>query len=72
MRKKEVNMMLSVNDDSLDDFDDDREVLILEILEDSVDLVIEKVWILILEIYFDEYLVDDLGVEGQRYVNEMI
>ena len=43
-------MMHSVNDDLLGDLDEDNEVLISEISEDSVDLVIEKVWILILEI----------------------
>jgi hypothetical protein len=72
MRKKDHNMMLFVNDDLLDDLEVDSEVLILEIFEDSVDLVIEKVWILILEICYEEYLVDDLEVEEQRYVNEEI
>ena len=42
MRKKDDNMMHSVNDDSLDDLDDDNEVLILEISDDLVDLVDEK------------------------------
>jgi hypothetical protein len=72
MKRRGDNMMLSVNDDSLDDFDDDSEVLILEISEGLVDSVIEKVWILIFEICFDEYLVDDLVVEEQKCVNEMI
>jgi hypothetical protein len=72
MRKKGDNMMLSVNDDLLDDFDDDNEVLILEIFEDLADLVIEKVWILILEICYEGYLGDDSVVEGRKYVNEMI
>jgi hypothetical protein len=41
MRKKDDNMMHSVNDDLLDDSDEDSEVLILEILEDLADFEIE-------------------------------
>ena len=46
MRKKDDNTMHSVNEDSHEDLDEGSEVLILEILEDLVDLDMEK-WILI-------------------------
>jgi len=64
--------MHSVNEDLLDDLDDDNEVLISEIFEDSVDLVIEKVWILILGICFDESFEVDLDDEGRKFVSEKI
>jgi hypothetical protein len=47
MKKRGDSMMLFVNDDLLNDSEDDNEVLILEILDDSVDLEIENEWILI-------------------------
>ncbi|MBO7094884.1 hypothetical protein J6V86_01550 [bacterium] len=65
-------MMHSVNDDSLDDSDDDNEVLISEILEDLVGSVIEKVWILILGICYEEYFEVDFDDEEQKYVSERI
>ncbi|MBQ5944965.1 hypothetical protein IJL65_00745 [bacterium] len=72
MKRKEVSMMLSVNEDSLDDSDDDSEVLILEISDDLVDSEIEKALILILEICLDEYFDDDLVDDERRCVNERI
>ncbi len=72
MRKRGDYMMHSVNDDSLDDFDDDNEVLISEILEDLVGSVIEKVWILILGICYEEYFEVDFDDEEQKYVSERI
>jgi hypothetical protein len=72
MRKKDDSMMLSVNDDSHDDLVDDNEVSISEISEDLVDSEVEKAWILILEIYLDEYLVDDLVDDEVECVNEKI
>ena len=38
-------MMHFANEDLLDDLDDDNEVLISEIFDDSVDLEVEKEWI---------------------------
>jgi hypothetical protein len=64
--------MHSVNDDLLGDLDDDNEVLISEISEDSVDLVIEKVWTLIFEICSDEYSEDDSDDDELKFVNERI
>jgi hypothetical protein len=72
MKRKDDNMTHSANDDSHDDFDDDHEVLILEISEDLVDLVTEKVWILISEIYLEEFFDEDLVEENQKFVNERI
>ncbi|MBR7036727.1 hypothetical protein IKI14_02410 [bacterium] len=72
MRKKEDSMMYFVNDDLLDDLVEvDSEVLILEISDDSVDSDDENEWILILEIYYDEYLGEDLDDEA-KYVNDEI
>jgi hypothetical protein len=68
MRKKDDNMMHSVNDDLLDDLaDDDNEDLILE---DSHDLEIEHEWISIYEICLDEFSEDDLGDDEAKSVNE--
>ena len=64
--------MLFVSDDLHDDSDDELDDLSSEIFDDFADFEIEKVWILILEIYFDEYLVDDLDEDELRYVNEKI
>ena len=54
MKRKEDNMMRSVNDDLLDDLEVDSDDLILD---DFHDLEIEQVWILILEICYDEYCI---------------
>ena len=72
MKRKGDNMMHSVNDDLLGDLDEDNEVLIFEISEDSVDLVIEEVWILIFETCLDEYLEDDSDDDELKFVNERI
>jgi hypothetical protein len=70
MRKKDDNMMHSVNDDLLDDLDDDNED---SILEDSHDLeVVNEDLILIFEICLDECSEDDLDDEDQEFVNEKI
>ena len=69
MRKKDDNMMLSVNDDLLDDFHDDSDDLILD---DFHDLETEQVWILILEICLDEFFEDDLDDDEVKSVNEKI
>ena len=45
MRKKDDNMMHSVNDDSHEDLDEGSEVLISEILDDLVGFEMER-WIL--------------------------
>jgi hypothetical protein len=47
MKKRGDSMMHSVNEDLREDFDDDNEVLILEIFDDSEDFEVEKEWILI-------------------------
>ena len=62
-------MMLSVNDDLREDLEDDNDDLIFEV---SRDLEIEREWILIYEIWLDEYSGDDFDDEGQRFVNERI
>jgi hypothetical protein len=70
MRKKGDNMMLSVNDDLLDDSDEeDNEDLILV---DFHDLGIEREWISICEIYSEDFLDDDLDEDEVKYVNEKI
>ena len=69
MRKKDDNMIISVNDDSLDDLDDDNDDLILD---DFHDLETEQVWILILEICLDEFFEDDLDDDEVKSVNEKI
>jgi hypothetical protein len=51
MRKRDDNMMHSVNDDLLEGSEDEMEVLIFEIFEDSVVLEMENESILIYEIY---------------------
>ena len=71
-KRKGDNMMHSVNDDLLDDWGDDNEVLISEIFEDLEDLVIEKVWILIFEICLDESFEVDLDDDEAKFVNEKI
>ena len=68
MKRKNDSMMLSVNDDLLDDSVAEHEVLILEIFDDSVDDLL----ILISEICFDESFEDDLDDEVQKFVNEKI
>jgi hypothetical protein len=70
MRKKDDNMMLSVNDDLQDD-------LVVDDSEDSIlvvfhDLEIEREWISICEIYCDEFSDDDLDEDEVRFVNEKI
>ena len=70
MRKKDDNMMHSVNEDLLDDLDDDSED---SILEDFHDLeVVSDDLILIFEICLDECSEDDLDDEDQESVNEKI
>jgi hypothetical protein len=70
MRKRDDNMMHSVNDDLQDDLvDDDNEDLILD---DFHDLEMEQEWILIWEIYSDEFFDDDSDDEKQKFVNEKI
>jgi hypothetical protein len=69
MRKKDDNMMHSVNDDLQDDLDDDNEDLIFEVFHD---LEMGQGWILICEIYLDEFSDDDLDDEKQKFVNEKI
>jgi hypothetical protein len=70
MRKKDDNMMHSVNEDLLDDSDDDSEDSILEDFHDlevgSDDLI------LIFEICLDECSEDDLDDEDREFVNEKI
>ena len=62
--------MLSVSDDSLDDLvDDDNDD---SILVDFHDFEIEREWISICEIYFDEFFDEDLGDDEVKFVNEKI
>ena len=69
MKRKDLNMMLFVNDDLLDDLVEVDEALISV---DFDDFEIEQVWILIFEIYFDEYFDDDLADEELRLESEKI
>ena len=63
--------MLFVSDDLLDDSDDEMEALIFEISEDSDDFEVEKEWISIWEICFDDSLDEGLDDEEKiKFVNE--
>jgi hypothetical protein len=68
MKRKEDNMMLSVNDDSHDDLVDEIEGLISEIFDDLVDDQLTLIFETCLVEYFEVDLVDD----EVRYVNEKI
>ena len=68
MRKKDDNMMHSVNDDLLDDLvEDDNDDLILD---DSHDLEIEREWISICEICLEDFLDEDSDEDEVKSVNE--
>jgi hypothetical protein len=70
MRKKDDNMMLSVNDDLLDDLvEDDSEDLILV---DFRDLEIEREWILICEICSEDFSDEDSDDDEVKFANEKI
>jgi hypothetical protein len=68
MKRKEDNMMLSVNDDSHDDLVDEMEGLISEIFDDLVDDQLTLIFETCLVEYFEVDLVDD----EVKYVNEKI
>jgi hypothetical protein len=68
MKRKEDNMMLSVNDDSHDDLADEIEGLISEIFDDLVDDLLTLIFETCLVEYFEVDLVDD----EVKYVNEKI
>jgi hypothetical protein len=68
MKRKEDNMMLSVNDDSHDDLVDEIEGLISEIFDDLVDDQLTLIFETCLVESFEVDLVDD----EVKYVNERI
>jgi hypothetical protein len=72
MKRKGDSMTLSVNDDLHDDLAEDDEASTLVIFDDLVDFEIERRWILIFEICYDEYLEDDLVEEVVKLEGERI